>query len=108
MKGATTCNNSRRKFIVYRDSPGLSIHQIKQVIKIAVEGIPYSAALVVVYQAGVSPLGTPLTRQKTFNSIRFDAPEEAVYDAAHGLFGLTEHPVLDVFLRKTWELTEED
>ncbi|AFM00279.1 MULTISPECIES: DUF1659 domain-containing protein [Desulfitobacterium] len=74
----------------------------------AVEGIPYSAALVVVYQTGLSPLGVPITRQKTFNSIRFDASEEAVYNAAHALFGLTKHPVLDVFFRKTWELAEDE
>ena len=73
----------------------------------AVEGTPYSAALIVVYQNGLTPLGLPITRQKTFNSIRFDASEEAVYDAAQALFALTKHPVLDVFYRKTWELEEQ-
>lgn len=73
----------------------------------AVSVNPYSASLVVVYQAGLSPLGLPLTKQKTFNSLRFDASEQAVYDAAQALFALTEHEVIDTFIRKTYELIDE-
>lgn len=69
---------------------------------------PYSAALVVVYQVGTSPLGLPVTRTKTFNSLRFDADEQAVYDAAQALFALTDHEVVDTFIRKTFELIEEE
>lgn len=73
----------------------------------AVTAIPLNAALVVVFQTGLSPLGAPTLRQKSLSSVRFDTDEQALYDAAHALFSLSQHPVIDVLSRKTYELAEE-
>lgn len=73
----------------------------------AVTSTPASSALVVVYQTGLSPLGAPVNRQRSLNSVRFEATEQAVYDAAHALFSLSQYPVVDVLWRKTLKLTDE-
>jgi len=79
----------------------------KEVNTMAVTSNPLNSALVVVYQDGVSPLGAPLTRQKSLNNLRFDAEEQAVFDAAQALFSLSQHPLIDVLCRKTFKLVEE-
>ncbi|MEM5818233.1 MAG: DUF1659 domain-containing protein [Desulfitobacterium hafniense] len=73
----------------------------------AVTSTPLSSALVIVYQAGLTPLGAPVTRQKSLNGLRFDADEQAIYNAARALFSLSQYSVLDVLNRKTFELLEE-
>lgn len=73
----------------------------------AVVSTPSSAALVMVYQTGVGTGGTPITRQLTLNNIIYTAPDQAVYDAAYAIFGLSQYSLIDVFLRKTNELTDE-
>lgn len=73
----------------------------------AVVATPLNAALVVVYQTDLTPLGVPITRQKSLNYVRFSAAEQAIYEAAQSLFSLSEHTVLDVLSRKTYELTDE-
>ncbi|WP_068962449.1 DUF1659 domain-containing protein [Desulfosporosinus sp. BG] len=73
----------------------------------AVVVTPLNSALVVVYQAGLTALGAPIKRQKGLNYLRFEASEQAVHDAAHALFSLSQNPVLDVLYRKTFELTDE-
>jgi hypothetical protein len=60
-----------------------------------------------VYQTGLNSAGAPLTSQKTLNNIAFTATEQAVFDAAHALFGLSQYTLLDVYIRKTCELTNE-
>jgi hypothetical protein len=54
----------------------------------AVVEIPLNSTLVVVYQTGLTPAGGPVLRQKSLSDVRSDAAEQAVYDAAHALFGL--------------------
>ncbi|WP_075366654.1 DUF1659 domain-containing protein [Desulfosporosinus metallidurans] len=44
-------------------------------------------------------------RQKSLSDVRSDAAEQAVYDAAHALFGLAQYPVIDVLYRKNFELS---
>jgi hypothetical protein len=39
--------------------------------------------------------------------VRADATEQALFEVAQALFGLSLHPVLDVVLRKNFELTDE-
>jgi len=73
----------------------------------AVVATPLSSALVVVYQDGLTALGAPIKKQKSLNYLRFDAPEEALHNAAHALYSLSQNPVLDVLYRKTFELTDE-
>jgi len=73
----------------------------------AVVSTPAGAALVLVYQTGVSTSGAPLTRQRTINNIVYTASEQAVYEAAHALFSLSEYTLLEVYFRRTDELTNE-
>ncbi|AGA68955.1 Protein of unknown function (DUF1659) [Desulfitobacterium dichloroeliminans LMG P-21439] len=68
---------------------------------------PSGAALVLVYQTGLSPTGDPVTRQRTLNNIAYDASEQAVYDAANAIFSLSEYTLLDVYFRRTQELIDE-
>lgn len=67
---------------------------------LAVVGEPLNSAMVVVYQTELSPLGVPVNRQKSLNNLRFDATEQAVYDAAHALFRLSESQ-LYIFCRNS-------
>ncbi|MHB8125249.1 MAG: DUF1659 domain-containing protein [Desulfitobacteriaceae bacterium] len=73
----------------------------------AVVGIPLNSTLVVVYQTGLTPAGGPILRQKSLSDVRSDAGEQAVYAAAHGLFGLVQYPVIDVLYRKNFELVDQ-
>ena len=57
----------------------------------AVVGMPLNSMLVVVYQTGITPAGGPVLRQKSLSDVRSDAAEQAVYDAAHALFGLAQY-----------------
>lgn len=69
---------------------------------------PFAAALVLVYQTGLSPAGAPITKQRTLNNIDYNASEQAVYEAAYAIFSLSEYTLLDVYFRKTQELTNEE
>ena len=73
----------------------------------AVTATPLNSAVVVVCQTGVTALGAPITRQKTLNYLRFEAAEQAVYDAAQALFALSQNPVIDVLCRKTYKLVNQ-
>ena len=73
----------------------------------AVVGTPLSSTLVVVYQTGLTPSGGPVLRQKSLSDVRSDAAEQAIYDAAHALFGLAQYPVIDVLYRKNFELVDQ-
>ncbi|WP_243140734.1 DUF1659 domain-containing protein [Dehalobacter restrictus] len=54
-----------------------------------------------------APSGAPLTKQRTLNNIVYNASDQSVYDAAHAIFGLSEYTLLDVYFRRTDELTNE-
>ncbi|ADY55542.1 protein of unknown function DUF1659 [Syntrophobotulus glycolicus DSM 8271] len=69
---------------------------------------PAGTALVIVYQTGLSDSGAPITRQRTLNNIGRNISEQAVYEAAHAIFSLSEHTLLEVYFRRTDELTEEE
>jgi len=73
----------------------------------AVVGMPLSSTLVVVYQTGLTPAGGPVLKQKSLSDVKSNATEQAVYDAAHALFGLTQYSVTDVLYRKNFELIDE-
>ncbi|WP_019850842.1 DUF1659 domain-containing protein [Desulfitobacterium sp. PCE1] len=73
-----------------------------------VVAVPSGAALVLVYQTGLSPTGAPITRQRTLSNIDYNATEQAVYEGAHAIFSLSEYTLLDVYFRKTEELINEE
>lgn len=74
----------------------------------AVVSAPSGAALILVYQTGLSPAGAPITSQRTLNNIVYNASNQAVYDAAYAIFSLSEYTLLDVYFRRTDELTNEE
>ncbi|MDQ7092610.1 DUF1659 domain-containing protein [Desulfosporosinus sp. PR] len=73
----------------------------------AVVATPLDSALVVAYQNGTTPAGAPITRLKSLSYVRADAQEQALYEVAQALFSLSLHPILDVTLRKNFQLTDE-
>lgn len=73
----------------------------------AVVGVPLNSTMVIVYQTGTTPAGGPVLRQKGLSNVRSDASEQAVYEAAHALFDLSEFPVIEVIYRKNFELVDE-
>ncbi len=68
---------------------------------------PSGAALVLVYQTGLGTGGAPITKQRTLSNIDYNASEQAVYEAAHALFSLSEYQLLEVYFRRTEELIDE-
>lgn len=74
----------------------------------AVTSLPSRAAMVISFQTGLSPTGVPIIRRKTLNNLRFDAAVQDIYDVAHALFSLTEHPALNVVLREESDLVDEE
>ena len=73
----------------------------------AVVSEPLNSALIVAYQNGTNSAGAPISRLKSLSYVRPDASEQALYEVAQALFGLSLHPVLDVMVRKNFKLSEE-
>ncbi len=73
----------------------------------AVSAVSLNSTLVVRYQTGTTPASGPEIRQKSLNDVKADATEQDVYDVAAALFGLVLNPVINVLLRKNFELLEE-
>jgi hypothetical protein len=72
----------------------------------AVSATSLNSVLVVKYQTGTTPAGGPVFRQKSLNDVKANATEQDVYDVAAALFGLGQHPVINVLLRKNFELID--
>jgi hypothetical protein len=79
----------------------------KDVKTMAVVATPLNSILVIGYQTGLTPDGSPILRQKSLSDVRSDAAEQAVYDAAQALFGLAQYPVINVIYRKNFELSDQ-
>lgn len=73
----------------------------------AVSATPLSSTVVVRYQSGTTPAGGPEIRQKSLNDVKADATEQDVYDVAAALFSLGQHPVINVLLKKNFELLNQ-
>jgi cation transport ATPase len=73
----------------------------------AVSATPLSSTLVVRYQTGTTTTGSPELRQKSLNDVKADSMEQDVYDVAVALFSLGQHPVINVFLKKNFELLNQ-
>lgn len=73
----------------------------------AVNAHALSSNVVVKYQAGETPAGAPLIRQKSLNDVKADATDQDIYDVAAALFSLSIHPVVQTILRKNFELIDE-
>jgi len=73
----------------------------------AVSTESFNSTLIVRYQTGTTPAGGPLIKQKSLNDVKADAMEQDVYDVAVALFSLGQNPVMNVLLRKNFELLNE-
>ncbi|MDQ7094294.1 DUF1659 domain-containing protein [Desulfosporosinus sp. PR] len=73
----------------------------------AVNVTPLSSAVIVKYQTGTTPEGSPVFKQKTLNNVLADAPEQDIHDVAMALFSLIGNNVTNVYLRRNYELIEE-
>ncbi|KJR46377.1 Cation transport ATPase [Desulfosporosinus sp. I2] len=73
----------------------------------AVSSKSSNSTLIVKYQTGTTPAGSPEIRQKSLNDVKADAMEQDVYDVAAALFSLGKNPVMNVLLRKNFELLNE-
>ena len=76
----------------------------------AVSTTSLNSTLIVKYQTGTTPSGSPELKQKSLNYLNYlkaDASEQDVYDVAAALLSLGQHPVTNVLLRKNFELLDE-
>ena len=73
----------------------------------AVISIPLDSQVVVKFQAGLTPTGSPVIRQKTINDIKITATDEDIYEVVTALFSLSEYPVIQNILRKNYDLMEQ-
>lgn len=67
-----------------------------------------NSALIGRYQTGLTSAGGPVFRQKTLNYIKADASEQDVYDVLAALFSLSQYPLMNTFLRKNFELIDQE
>ncbi|AFM00044.1 Protein of unknown function (DUF1659) [Desulfitobacterium dehalogenans ATCC 51507] len=68
---------------------------------------PLSSTVVIRYQVGETPSGTPIIRQKSLNNVKANATDQDIYDVAAALFGLSERLVIQTILRKNFDLIDE-
>ncbi|MCB8816680.1 DUF1659 domain-containing protein [Desulfosporosinus shakirovi] len=73
----------------------------------AVNAMSLNSTLIVKYQNGSTPEGSPVIKQKSLNDLKADTTEQDAYDVAAALFSLGQNPVTSVLLRKSYELLEE-
>ena len=74
----------------------------------AVVAEPLASAVTVKYQVGLSPDGSPVFKQKTLNSVLTDAAEQDIYDVAKALFSLIQDSVTNVYLKRNYELIDNE
>lgn len=73
----------------------------------AVNAMSLDSTLIVKYQNGSTPEGSPVLKQKSFNNLKAGTTEQDAYDVAAALFSLGQNPVITVLLRKNFELQDE-
>ena len=54
------------------------------------------SVLVVFYQTGSTPEGSPILRQRSFSNVKSDALDQDVFDVANALYGLQDYPLTGV------------
>lgn len=62
--------------------------------------------LVVTFQAGLTPLGAPILRQRSFANVKSSATDQDLYDVAAALYGLQDYPLIGVRRDNRFDLTE--
>lgn len=72
-----------------------------------VNPVPLNSAMILSFQTGINHNGFPIIQKKTLRDLRFDADPQDIYDVAHALFSLTEHPILEVIHQQNYDLVDE-
>jgi len=54
------------------------------------------SVMVVTYQTGLTPEGSPILRQRSIPNVKSDALDQDVYDVANALYGLQDYPLIGV------------
>ncbi|ACK41770.1 MULTISPECIES: DUF1659 domain-containing protein [Dictyoglomus] len=70
-----------------------------------VQSLPYNSRLILRVQIGVQS-GNPVLRNRSFNNIKPDATDEAVYTVAQVLGSLQKYPVVKVVRTNDEEIIE--
>lgn len=52
--------------------------------------------LVVTYQTGLNPAGTPILRQRSIANVKADALDQDVFDVLQALYALQQYPLITV------------
>ncbi|ACI18955.1 DUF1659 domain-containing protein [Dictyoglomus thermophilum] len=71
----------------------------------ALQSLPYNSRLILRVQIGVQS-GNPVLRNRSFNNVKPNAPDEAVYVVAQTLGNLQKYPVVKVVRTNDEELVE--
>lgn len=71
----------------------------------AVQSLPYNSRLILRVQVGVQQ-GNQILRNRSFNNIKANASDEAVFTVAQILGGLQKYPVVKVVRTNDEELVE--
>jgi len=52
--------------------------------------------MVVTYQMGSTPEGSPILRQRSFPNVKSGALDQDIFDVANALYGLQDYPLIGV------------
>lgn len=68
---------------------------------------PQDSKLVMRFVTGVDPVtGAPRIKTKTFSRVKSAALDQNVYDVGTALVGLQKYTLDEMFIIKTWQITE--
>jgi hypothetical protein len=73
--------------------------------KMAVQSLAYNSRLILRVQVGIQQ-GNPVLRNRSFNNVKADVSDEAVYTVAQALGSLQKFPVVKVIRTNDEELSE--
>jgi len=62
--------------------------------------------IVVTFQIGLTPQGSPKLSQRSFPNVKSSASDQDVYDVAVALYGLQDYPLIGVRRDNRIDLTE--
>lgn len=73
----------------------------------AVTSTAKDSVLVVAYQVGLSELGAPILRQRSFPNVLVSALDQDVYEVAAALYALQDYPLASVRRDNRFDLVSE-
>lgn len=70
-----------------------------------VNSIPYNSRLILRVQVGIQQ-GNPVIRSRSFNNVKYDASDSAVFSVAQKLASLQKYPLVKIIRANDEELLE--